>query len=131
MLAVAIQSDLKTVVVGQQGDRYFILRYLTNGKHDKAFGNGGLIAGRFNGTNDSLATAVAIQSDGKILIAGEAIGGADLTHSVALRASTPTDRATAVSASLWSAWMKDFSPIAAMATLQRNSPRPVRKRPSK
>src|SRR5207249_3809438 len=82
-LAVAIQSDLKTVVVGQRGDKFFVLRYRSDGKHDKTFGNGGLITGRFGETGISRATGVVIDSDGGIVIAGDA-RGANGTRSVAL-----------------------------------------------
>jgi uncharacterized delta-60 repeat protein len=81
-LAVAVQPNLRTVVVGQRGDRWFILRYLANGLHDKTFGEGGLVTGRFGG-GSSRATGVVIDSDGGIVIAGDSFG-ANGTRSVAL-----------------------------------------------
>ncbi len=83
---VAIQTDGKIVVVGQTniysiavapaatGTGYFgIIRYNANGTPDISFGpNGnGTVTKNFSGTgNVDGATAVAIQSDGKIIVTG-------------------------------------------------------------
>jgi uncharacterized delta-60 repeat protein len=40
------------------------------GSLDPTFGNGGIVITPFNGENDAVANAAAIQSDGKILVAG-------------------------------------------------------------
>jgi uncharacterized delta-60 repeat protein len=67
--AVVAQPDGKIVAVG--GPTGFqIARYLQDGKLDPAFGNGGI---RFTvlGPSTNFAHAVALQSDGKIVVTGE------------------------------------------------------------
>jgi uncharacterized delta-60 repeat protein len=70
---VAIQpSDGKIVVVGQQGafifQNFITLRYTTDGSPDTTFDSDGQVDTDF-GTS-SYAQAVAIQTDGKIIVAG-------------------------------------------------------------
>ena len=77
--AVAIQSDGKIVAAGTTGgtDRDFALaRYNTDGTLDTTFGTGGRVT-TYSSTDpsyfyDATASAVAIQSDGKIVVAGYA-----------------------------------------------------------
>ena len=69
--AVAVQPDHKIVVVGSRGQDYFVLRYNTNGKHDRTFGDGGIVRRTF-GQAVSEARDVAILDDGSILVAGTA-----------------------------------------------------------
>ncbi len=71
--AVAIGSDGKIIVAGfsDNGSRKDIalVRYLPNGTLDTAFGNGGKIHHiTYGGTSEGWA--VALQSDGKIVVAG-------------------------------------------------------------
>jgi uncharacterized delta-60 repeat protein len=77
-LAVAIQSDGKIVVVGHTAidaappapdlpPTFAITRYNSDGSLDTSFGTGGKVSGSVNG----IARAVAIQPDGKIVLAGE------------------------------------------------------------
>jgi len=47
------------------------------GQLDKTFGNGGIFLAQNAGLNDSSATSVAIQSDGKIVVAGQAMSPRD------------------------------------------------------
>jgi uncharacterized delta-60 repeat protein len=74
---VAIQSDGKIVVAGETvpyfgGDHDFALaRCNTNGSLDTGFGTGGILTTSFTSNND-YGEAVAIQSDGKIVVAGAA-----------------------------------------------------------
>ena len=81
IFAAAVQADNKIVLVGSSlgngGDEDFnITRLLDNGYLDPAFANGGVVLQGFNfgGSNDDIASAVAIQPDGKILVAGEVAG---------------------------------------------------------
>jgi uncharacterized delta-60 repeat protein len=71
--AVAIQTDGKIVVVGHANDcaaaDFGIVRYNVDGTIDSNFGNNGQIITPF-GTNDDRAFAVALQTDGKIVVAG-------------------------------------------------------------
>jgi len=77
-LAVAIQSDGKIVVVGDAAidtappaprlpSTFAIARYNSDGSLDTGFGTGGRVSGNVNG----IARAVAIQPDGKIVLAGD------------------------------------------------------------
>lgn len=71
--ASAVQPDGKLVVAGatfQNGDWDFaIVRYNPDGTLDTAFSGDGIVTVDFGGTVD-LANAVAIQPDGKIVVAG-------------------------------------------------------------
>jgi len=70
--AVAIQPDGKIVAVGYSGSGLYsfaLARYNTDGSLDTSFGSGGQILTAF-GSSYSVALAVAIQSDGKIVAAG-------------------------------------------------------------
>jgi uncharacterized delta-60 repeat protein len=71
--AVAIQGDGKVVAVGSAGSfdgRFAIARYDTDGSLDPTFGGDGTVRTNFTRDFDA-ATAVAIQGDGKIVVAGE------------------------------------------------------------
>ena len=75
--AVAIQSDGKIVVVGTANSgvndsNFAVVRYNANGTLDTAFGSTGIIITRFLIGIDESANAVTIQSDGKLVVAGEA-----------------------------------------------------------
>ena len=69
----AIQSDGKIVVAGSvytnNGTAFALARYNTNGTLDTSFGDTGTITTAFGAT--ALGNSVVIQSDGKILVAGQ------------------------------------------------------------
>ena len=67
--SVAIQSDGKIVVAGYSGNDFAMVRYNTNGSLDTTFDGDGKLITDVQGRVDK-ATDVAIQSDGKILVAG-------------------------------------------------------------
>ncbi|NIS80096.1 MAG: hypothetical protein GTO14_07780, partial [Anaerolineales bacterium] len=71
--AVAIQADGKIVAAGYSwnGTSYdfCVVRYNADGSLDTDFGSGGWVLTDFEGGTDE-AHAVAIQSDGKIVVAG-------------------------------------------------------------
>jgi uncharacterized delta-60 repeat protein len=76
---LVVQSDGKIVVVGHSGalsigSGFEIARYNSDGSLDAAFGAGGRVVVDLG--TDSKARAVAIQSDGKIVVAGHGSGGA-------------------------------------------------------
>ncbi|MEC3956419.1 hypothetical protein VMT65_25525 [Nocardia sp. CDC153] len=78
--AVAVQSDGKIVVAGSaqdpaQGDNFAIVRYTADGQLDAGFGDHGKVSTDFGGKAD-VANAVAIESDGKIIVAGTSHGTA-------------------------------------------------------
>lgn len=70
---VAIQTDGKIVVAGwtkTASERQFlVIRLNTNGSTDNTFGTNGIVTTSF-GIEDAEAYAVAIQSDGKIVVTG-------------------------------------------------------------
>lgn len=77
--ALAIQSDGKIVAAGNTSSPRFFLnqvfglaRYNTDGSLDSAFGNGGKAAVSFldNSSFNETARVIAIQPDGKIVVAG-------------------------------------------------------------
>lgn len=71
--AVAIQGDGKVVAVGSAGSfdgRFAIARYETDGSLDPTFGGDGTVRTNFTPDVDA-ATAIAIQGDGRIVVAGE------------------------------------------------------------
>ncbi|NCT84773.1 MAG: hypothetical protein GXC94_16625 [Comamonadaceae bacterium] len=74
---LAVQADGKVLVVGHgvfnvaTGTDFMLLRHLRDGGLDNGFGNGGKVATAFNnGGRSDEALAVAVQPDGKILVAG-------------------------------------------------------------
>lgn len=70
---VALQPDGKIVVSGScyvqslTQSQFCLVRYLANGAPDPAFGSNGK---RVNATGQGTASSIALQSDGKILVAG-------------------------------------------------------------
>jgi uncharacterized delta-60 repeat protein len=74
--ALAIQNDGKIIVVGEtykdKGD-FGLVRYDRAGSPDASFGNGGKVITGFPNQHDS-AFAVAVQPDGKIIVAGSTQG---------------------------------------------------------
>jgi uncharacterized delta-60 repeat protein len=76
--AVAVQPDGKVIAVGyvltnSTGKDFAVLRLNPNGSPDATFSDDGKLGFSFNsGTRDDIARAVAVQPDGKIVVAGEA-----------------------------------------------------------
>lgn len=66
----AILSDDKIVIAGLSGDAIGVVKYTANGALDGTFGDGG-IATAAVGAN-GVAQALAVQSDGKIVVVGSA-----------------------------------------------------------
>jgi uncharacterized delta-60 repeat protein len=78
--SVALQPDGKIVVAGRantsfevQSD-FALARYNPDGSLDTSFGSGGKVTTEFSGSSDGEATALALQPDGKIIVAGSAFG---------------------------------------------------------
>ena len=71
--ALAVGADGKTIIVGDAsqntGNVFAVARVNTDGTPDSTFGTNGVTTISFNGVDDR-ATAVAIQPDGKIVVAG-------------------------------------------------------------
>jgi uncharacterized delta-60 repeat protein len=62
---LAVQPDGKLIAAGEGGDSFALARYKSNGSLDTNFGSGGKVTTDFSTTN-----AVALQGDGKIVVAG-------------------------------------------------------------
>ena len=85
--AVALQSDGKIVAAGFTNssggdDDYALVRYNTNGTLDNSFSGDGKVIFGF-GFGDDVASAVGIQTNGKIVIAGNAYDGNTIDFGVA------------------------------------------------
>ena len=65
---IALQSDGKIVAVVSQSQNLTTVRYNSNGTLDSTFGTGGIVSTQV--VTDGEAVAVAVQSDGKILVGG-------------------------------------------------------------
>jgi uncharacterized delta-60 repeat protein len=76
--ALAIQQDGKLVAAGSSfngvNDDFAVVRYNSNGTLDDTFGTGGIVATNFNNSSETI-DAIAIQSDGKIVVAGYILNG--------------------------------------------------------
>jgi uncharacterized delta-60 repeat protein len=98
LLDAARQSDGKIVAVGRTdsipgtglNNDFAVLRYNTDGSLDSSFGGGdGIVTTAIGAGNaDDIAAAVAIQADGKIVVAGEADMGATGTDFAVVRYDT-------------------------------------------
>lgn len=88
---VVVQSDGKIVVAGyaHNGTNYDIavVRYLSSGSLDTSFNGTGKITTAI-GTNHDFANSVALQSDGKIIVAGHSWNGSNYDAVVVRYAST-------------------------------------------
>lgn len=86
--AIAVQSDGRIVIAGDYvngASRDLVaLRLNADGTLDTSFGNGGRVFAGFGATTES-RQGLAIQSDGKIVIAGYGSGAAGSSAFVALR----------------------------------------------
>ncbi len=77
--AIAMQADGRIVVAGTAtvggSSRFALARYDANGALDASFGSGGVTTNSVLGVDDAIR-AVALQGDGKIVVAGDALNGA-------------------------------------------------------
>ncbi len=76
--AIAIQSDGKIVVAGFSGTGVALARYNTDGSLDAGFSPGGSPAGTLTSADIDGGNGVAIQPDGKIVVAGSFFNLVDL-----------------------------------------------------
>jgi len=78
--ALTIQSDGKIVVAGSTGSDFAVVRFASDGSLDTTFGTGGLASSDLGGQDRGFA--VVLQSDGKIVVAGERLVGTSLDFAV-------------------------------------------------
>ena len=71
---IAIQSSGRIVLTGYststQDHDFSLIGYTTNGTVDPTFGTGGFVTTDFSGATDDIAYAMALQTDGKLVVAG-------------------------------------------------------------
>ena len=82
--AIALQSDGKIVAAGtadNASDDFVVARYNTDGTIDNTFGTTGVVTTDFGGLED-FARSIAIQTDGKIIVAGSSNNGLDFDMAV-------------------------------------------------
>ncbi len=83
---VVLQPDGKIIVAGYAfvnlNDDFAVARYNPNGSLDTGFGSGGRVVTDFVGGTDH-GLAVALQLDGKIVVAGNAYNGDDMDFALA------------------------------------------------
>lgn len=74
--AVTLQSDGKIIAVGRtfifMADEFAVARYNTDGSLDTTFDDDGFLGTSFGMVTDAEAHSLALQTDGKIVVAGEA-----------------------------------------------------------
>ena len=70
MRGIALQSDGKIVAVGGDGSDFVVARFGINGTLDSGFGSSGIVTTDTGASGNDAASAVAIQSDGKIVVVG-------------------------------------------------------------
>lgn len=66
---IASQDDGKIVIIGTKSGDFNVIRVNANGSIDSSFNNGGIQSIDF-GEGDDVATSVAIQKNGRIIVAG-------------------------------------------------------------
>lgn len=73
---IAVQPDGKIVVAGTTaGEEFWLARYLPDGSLDPSFGDGGEVESQVG--DWAFASAIALQPDGKIVVAGGSYQGGD------------------------------------------------------
>ncbi len=84
--SMALQSDGKIVVAGYSviggNNDFAVVRYNTNGSPDTSFDTDGIVTTAI-GASDDYALSIALQSDGKIVVAGHTYNGGNYDFAVA------------------------------------------------
>lgn len=87
--SVALQVDGKIVVAGSSsvtgGSNFAVVRYNSNGSLDTTFGGTGKVTTPVGTAQAAAAAAVAVQADGKIVVAGYAYNGSGDTDFAVVR----------------------------------------------
>ncbi len=81
--AIAVQPDGDILVAGEKNDEMAVTRLNNDGTIDSDFGTAGQATPDFPNTSDSAATGIALQPDGRIMLAGYASPGGDYDLAVA------------------------------------------------
>nr|MDZ8281987.1 hypothetical protein [Nostoc sp. ChiSLP01] len=84
--SITVQDDGKILVAGYSNngtdDDFAIVRYNSDGSLDTTFNTTGIVTTDFNGSNEA-GNSIAVQSDGKILVAGYSNNGTDDDFAIA------------------------------------------------
>lgn len=80
--AMAVQSDGKIVLAGGRNNDFVVIRLNPDGSPDNSFDNDGKLTTSF-GVGADIASCLALQSDGKIVVAGLSHNGTDNDFAVA------------------------------------------------
>jgi len=81
--ALVIQTDGKIVVAGSSDGAFALARYLPNGALDPSFGSNGTVTTAFDSSVNAAATDLALQPDGKIVVAGYSDGSGSYDFALA------------------------------------------------
>jgi uncharacterized delta-60 repeat protein len=68
--SVALESDGKIVIAGTDSGSFAVARYGRNGTLDSSFGQGGMVLTSVGTSSYTFAQGLALQSDGKMVVAG-------------------------------------------------------------
>ena len=99
--AVAIQDDGKIVAAGgiaptrggrKQVSDFALVRFLPDGRLDASFGMRGRVLTDFGSESQDIASAIAVQPDGKIVAAGSSLAGRNAPQLFALARYLPDGR---------------------------------------
>ena len=82
-IGVAVQPDGKIVQAGTTDRQFAVVRYAADGRLDTSFGNGGAVLTRISG--NEFASGLALQPDGRIVVAGYTYAEGSSTDIVVLR----------------------------------------------
>jgi len=96
---LALQQDGKIVTVGYDdaatgstGNRFIVVRYNPDGTLDSSFGSGGIVSTQYDGSTFDRGHAVALQSDGKIVVFGDlSYGGSNSLFTARLNTNGSLD----------------------------------------
>ena len=97
--SAVIQSDGKIVVVGDNYSDFAIVRYTTTGALDTTFDTDGKVTTDIGTSTSDAGTAVAIQGDSKIVVAGRSGAGGPPSFAVARYEATATSPSSSSSSS--------------------------------
>jgi uncharacterized delta-60 repeat protein len=81
--ALAVQPDGKLLAAGSVGGAIALYRYRPDGRFDTTFGDGGRVVTSFGGFLDVEAEDVAVQPNGRIVVAGDALNPGDQRFAMA------------------------------------------------
>jgi uncharacterized delta-60 repeat protein len=80
--SVTVQADGKIVVAGTSGSDFAVLRYNSDGSLDTSFNGTGKLMTDMGSDSDGSGNSVALQADGKIVVAGSSINGSSSDFAV-------------------------------------------------